>query len=121
MLIEVKDDCINDFRIEGTLSSTFLDQLKKEFGDSLRIIQEEDDLIDARDMDWYKDDLWTETPGDNLRFYRKLVGITQKDLADMLGMTKQHISDMERGKRSISKETAKELAYIFRVSPVRFL
>ena len=121
MLIEVKNDCINDFRIEDTLSSTFLDQLKKEFGDSLQIVKEDDDWIDARDMDWSKEDLEKETPGGNLRFYRKLVGMTQKDLADKLGMTKQHISDMERGKRSISKKTAKELAFIFRVSPVRFL
>ena len=47
--------------------------------------------------------------------------MTLEDLADKLWMTKQHISDMERGKRSISKKTAKELAFIFRVSPARFL
>ena len=48
-------------------------------------------------------------------------GATQKELAEKLGMNKQHISDMERDRRSISKKTAKELAGIFKVSPVRFI
>lgn len=62
-----------------------------------------------------------ETPGSNLRFYRNLAGLTQKELADKLGMTKQHISDMERDKRAISKKTAKNLGSIFKVSPARFI
>ena len=50
-----------------------------------------------------------------------LVGMTQKELADKLDMTKQHVSDMERDKRAISKTTAKELAKIFKVSVARFI
>ena len=121
MLVVVNQPHINDFRIEGTLSSTFLDNLRKEFGDSMKIVQDDEEWVDVRDLDWYREELAKETPGSNLRFYRKLAGMTQKELAEKLGMNKQHISDMERDRRSISKKTAKELAGIFKVSPVRFI
>ena len=62
-----------------------------------------------------------ETPGGNLRFYRKLVGMTQKELAEKLGIAKQHVSNMERNERAISKKTAKNLGSIFKVSPARFI
>ena len=123
MLVVVNQPLINDFKIEGTLSSTFLDNLKKEFGDSMKIIHQDEDerWVNVNDMDWYKEELAKETPGSNLRFYRKLVGMTQKDLADKLDISKQHVSDMERDKRAISKTTAKKLAKIFKVSVARFI
>ena len=123
MLVVVNQPLINDFRIEGTLSSTFLDNLRKEFGDSMKIIKQDDDegWVNVEDLDWFKEAVARETPGSNLRFYRKLVGMTQKKLAEKLGMNKQHISDMENGRRAISKKTAKELGKLFKVSPARFI
>ncbi len=123
MLVVVNQPLINDFRIEGTLSSTFLDNLRKEFGDSMKIIKQDDDegWVNVEDLDWFKEAVAKETPGSNLRFYRKLVGMTQKKLAEKLGMNKQHISDMENGRRAISKKTAKELGKLFKVSPARFI
>ena len=84
MLVVVNQPHINDFRIEGTLSSTFLDNLRKEFGDSMKIVQDDEEWVDVRDLDWYREELAKETPGSNLRFYRKLAGMTQKELADKL-------------------------------------
>ncbi len=123
MLVVVNQPLINDFRIEGMLSSSFLDNLRKEFGDSMKIIRQDEDegWVNADDLDWYKEEIAKETPGSNLRFYRNLADMTQKELADKLGMTKQHISDMEREKRAISKATAKKLGSLFKVSPVRFI
>ena len=123
MLVVVNQPLINDFRIEGMLSRSFLDNLRKEFGDSMKIIRQDEDegWVNADDLDWYKEEIAKETPGSNLRFYRKLADMTQKELADKLGMTKQHISDMERDKRAISKATAKKLGSLFKVSPVRFI
>ena len=123
MLVVVNQPHINNFRIEGTLSSTFLDNLRKEFGDSMTIVHQDEDeeWVDPFEQDFFKDFKSRETPGDNLRFYRKLVGMTQKELAGRIGSTTQHVSDMERGKRAISKKTAKELAKVFHVSPVRFI
>jgi DNA-binding XRE family transcriptional regulator len=37
-------------------------------------------------------------------------GITQRELADRVGIPQRHISEMERGKRPIGKEMAKRLA-----------
>lgn len=123
MLVVVNQPHINDFKIEGTLSSTFLDNLRKEFGDSMRIVKQDDDdeWVDVEDLNWFKEAIAKETPGGNLRFYRKLAGMTQKELAEKLGMTKQHISDMENNRRAISRNTAKELGKIFKISPVRFI
>ena len=123
MLVVVNQPLINDFRIEGTLSSTFLDNLRKEFDDDMRIVKQDEDegWVNVDDLDWFKEAVAKETPGSNLRFYRKLVGMTQKELAEKLGVTKQHISDMENGRRAISKKTAKELAKLFKVSPARFI
>ena len=44
-----------------------------------------------------------------------------QELAEKLNSTKQHVSDMERNKRSISKKNAKALSAIFHVSPDRFI
>lgn len=123
MLVVVNQPHINDFKIEGTLSSSFLDNLRKEFGDSMKIVKQDNDegWVNVDDLDWFKEAVERETPGSNLRFYRNLAGLTQKELADKLGMTKQHISDMERDKRAISKKTAKNLGSIFKVSPARFI
>ena len=123
MLVVVNQPLINDFKIEGTLSSTFLDNLRKEFGDSMKIVHqsEDEEWVDVTDLDWYKEELEKETPGSNLAFYRKLVKMTQKDLAEKLGVSKQAVSDMENGRRAISKATAKKLAEIFDVSVARFI
>ena len=56
-----------------------------------------------------------------MRFYRKLSGMTQPVLAEKLGMANQFVSDMENGRKPISKVTAKKLAKIFDVSVARFI
>ena len=47
--------------------------------------------------------------------------MTQAELGDKLGVSKQVISDMESGRRAISRKTAKELSRIFNVSASRFI
>ena len=54
-------------------------------------------------------------------FYRTLMKMTQTELGEKLGVSKQVISDMEHERRSISKAMAKELAKIFNVSVDRFI
>ena len=56
-----------------------------------------------------------------MRFYRKLAGMTQSVLAEKLCATKQFVYDMENGRKTISKATAKKLAKIFDVSVARFI
>ena len=71
---------------------------------------------------WYRDVKSKMTPGDNLRIYRENRGLTQAKLGEMLGdVPRQHISNMERGMRSISLKTARKLAVLFKVSPEKFI
>ena len=57
MLVVVNQPHINDFKIEGTLSCSFLDNLRKEFGDSMKIVKQDDDegWVNVDDLDWFKE------------------------------------------------------------------
>ena len=50
-----------------------------------------------------------------LRGARKRENLTQKQLAELLGISQTHISEMEHGKRPIGKEMAKRLAKVLKV------
>ena len=57
-----------------------------------------------------------------MRIYRENQQLTQTQLGKKLGnVPRQIISNMERGKRSISMATAKNLSVIFNVPVSRFL
>jgi ribosome-binding protein aMBF1 (putative translation factor) len=51
-----------------------------------------------------------ELPGACLVGAREKEGLTQVRLAELTGIPQRHISEMERGKRTIGKERAKKLA-----------
>lgn len=72
-------------------------------------------------MDWYKEEVAQDTPGRTLRFYRKLKGMTQPELAEMLGTTKQFISNLENDRKPISRLMAKKLSETFNVPAARFI
>ncbi len=52
-------------------------------------------------------------PAAVLRGSRNKEDMTQKELADHLGIRQSHLSEMENGKRPIGKNMAKKLAGIF--------
>jgi DNA-binding XRE family transcriptional regulator len=56
-----------------------------------------------------------------LRGARKREGLTQKQLAGLLGINQTHISEMEHGKRPIGKGMARRLAKVLRVDYRVFL
>ena len=60
-------------------------------------------------------------PGDALQGMRGMAGLTQKELAERIGVTKSNISEMERGKRPMGKEMAKRLAQALGTSYKVFL
>ena len=77
--------------------------------------------VDVESLDWFREFKANETPGGNLRFYRTRDNLTQIQLAQKLGTTRQDVSGMERGTRPISRDTAEELAAIFKTSPASFI
>ena len=61
------------------------------------------------------------TPSVALRGARKREGLTQRELADRIGIKQVHISQMENEKRPIGKEMAKRLANVLDVDYRVFL
>lgn len=109
-------------RMEGEISKEFISYLQEKYGEIEINEDEEDKLVEITRSDWYRNIRNQITPGENLRFYRHLHKLTQKELGEKLGnFTRQNISNMERGSRSISKAAAKKLAEIFNVSLEKFL
>ena len=56
-----------------------------------------------------------------LRGSRHKAEMTQNDLAEALGVSQHHISEMENGKRPIGKAMAKRLAEVFKCNYRKFL
>ncbi len=56
-----------------------------------------------------------------LRGSRHKAEMTQQELADELGISQHHISEMENGKRPIGKEMALRLARVFDTDYRKFL
>ena len=122
MLAVVKTPRIR-IEIKGKISKRLLDVLKEEYGSDVQITpDEEDEKLDVFETDWYKTTKEKLTPGKNMRIYRQNRGITQKELGELLGgVPRQHISNMERGIRAISKKVALNLSKIFNTSVDKFI
>ncbi|NGX60775.1 MAG: hypothetical protein K940chlam9_00243 [Chlamydiae bacterium] len=59
--------------------------------------------------------------GQILRGSRFKENVTQRELAEAIGVSQHHISEMENGKRPIGKEIAKRFAKFFKVDYRIFL
>jgi antitoxin component HigA of HigAB toxin-antitoxin module len=106
--------------IEGTVSKKLLRVLKEDFGDN--VIIDDDTWIIAEEASWYKTTKKNMTPNDYMRIYRETRGLTQAALGDLLGgLSRQKISDIENGRRPVSKEIAKKLSEIFKTSAEKFI
>jgi len=68
-----------------------------------------------------KKDIKKYSEGLILRGARHKAEVTQKDLAEALGISQHHISEMENGKRPIGKEMAKRFASFFKTDYRVFL
>lgn len=97
--------------------------LKEEYGNKVRFVEEKNDkLVKAVNTQWYKDIKAATTPGDYLKIYREQKGLTQTKLGEMAGgVPRQHISNMENGRRAISLKAARKFADILDVSFEIFL
>lgn len=122
MLAVVKTPHI-EINIKGEIPSKLLTVLEEEYGQDVEITEEDDEeLLNIFETDWYKNIKAQMIPGDNIRIYRENFGFTQAELGKRLGnIPRQHVSNMERGSRNISLKMAKKLAKIFNVSPEKFI
>jgi len=97
--------------------------LKEQYGTKVQLLPDTDDeRVDVFETEWYKRIKARTTPGDNLRIYRQNAGMTLQRVGRLLDvMPKQHVSNMEKGIRPISKKVALKLASIFKVSVEKFI
>jgi len=111
------------FEIKGEIPKNVIEYFQQKYGSSFEIIEEKkDELIDIFETDWFKRLNQSTTPGESIKIYRQNRGFTQEELGRKLGnFTRQHISDMENMRRSISKDVAKRLSKLFNVPVERFL
>ena len=100
-----------------------MDVLKEEYGPELSLVADDgDDLVDAFETQWYKGIKEKMTPGTYLRIYRENKGLTQLQLGEVLGgIPRQHISNMEHGRRSISLKMARKLSLLLSVPIEKFI
>jgi len=73
-------------------------------------IDDDEDLVPVESTDWYKKAKAKMTPAKALKIMRTNAGLTQKQLADKIGIAKQNYNSLERGSRPISMMMAKKLA-----------
>ncbi len=110
MLVHVKTPLI-ELEVKGDVYQPLMDLLKKDFGESLEIIEDDEEFIDIADTDWYKET--SVSPGDMVRIHRINIGLTQAQLGNKLGKkSKQYVSDIEKGRRQINIKLAKVLGEI---------
>ena len=109
--------------IRGDIHPRLLSVLKEVYGKNVEIINnDKDEPVDVFQTGWFKKMNEEMTPGKNMKAYREIHRLTQEDLGKKLGgVSKQNISHMERGTRSISKTKAKLLAELFNVPVERFI
>ncbi len=112
-----------EINIKGEIPDRLMSVLEEEYGEQIQLLEDNDEeAVNVFETDWYQEIKSKMTPGDNLRIYRENRGLTQAKLGEMLGnVPRQHISNMERGIRSISLKTARKLAALFKVSPEKFI
>ena len=79
---------------------------------------EEKELYDPEEV---SPELAWNSGGISIRGARGKEAMTQKQLSELTGIAQHHISEMETGKRTIGKETAKKLAKVLNIDHRVFL
>ena len=108
------------FKVIGNIDRETLDYLNNRFGQEN--VNLDDEIIDINESEWFKSMDKKKAPGDTVRIYRENMGLTQQQLAEKAGLRKaSYISDIERGRRLVSKNLVKKFSELFGVSPELFL
>ena len=110
------------FEVKGEIPEKLLQYLQDNFGNDIKIVDEDEEMINIFSSDWFKNTTNSLTSGEIVKIYRENLKLTQEQLGKQLGkFTRQNISDIELGRRSISKDVAKKLSVFFNISIERFI
>ncbi len=112
-----------EIKIKGEIPHKILSVLKEEYGEEVKFYEDTDEeKVNIFETEWYRETKDKISPGENLKIYREMHGLTQEKLGEALGgVPRQNISNMEQGMRKISLKTAQKLSQLFEVSVEKFL
>ncbi len=85
----------------------------------LVVLNTDEELVDVFETDQYKRFKKKSKPGDYVLAYRENLGLSQAELGKKLGVSRAYICDIEKHRRSVGKDMAKNLAKITG-APVEF-
>lgn len=113
-----------EIRFKGVLASTILRGPQESEKTAMRALKklgfkDVSDSVPWREV--YSEYSDEQLPGVCLAGSRYKEGLTQKQLAEMIGVPQSNISEMECGKRTIGKKMAKRLAKALKVGYKIFL
>ncbi|MEA4864812.1 MAG: helix-turn-helix transcriptional regulator [Sphaerochaeta sp.] len=97
-----------DIRMKGDIPQDIIVLLKKHYGSDL-FIEDDDQYMSVAEMPWFKEMDAEMSPGRTLRFHRRLANMTQKQLADTLGVAKQYICDLEMEEKQSARQKQSNL------------
>ena len=99
----------------------FLKVVQEYFKKPVEIIEDAEESVNAFKTDWYKKVKASAILGDVVSVHRYKASMTQKKLGELLGISTQNVSELERGKRPVSLAMARKLAKVFRVDTAVFI
>jgi DNA-binding XRE family transcriptional regulator len=113
-----------DSRFDGIIVSRILRGPKERENDLIKMarrigFEDVSELVPWKEA--FSDYSDEQLPGASLAGARHKDGLTQKQLADKLGIAQGYVSDMECGKRSIGKTMAKRLSKVLNINYKVFL
>jgi len=100
---------MGEFRITGDVPAFYIDLTRRLFPKTKEIADDDDELINIRDSEWFKEAEKKTTPGLSLRALRTLRNMKSGVLAKKIGVRPQQITDMEKGRTPIGKKMAMRL------------
>jgi len=112
MLALVKKPRI-ELSIHGEQVDELINWIRKKFEVSI-LSSGSNDSIPVEETDFWKE-MQSNRVGNLLAGARHKAGLTQKELADKLGVRQNMISDYERGRRRLSLQMAKRIAKILNI------
>ncbi len=107
-----------EIMLNGNGVSEIIDLLKTRFTVQIISAEEEsgDDLININETEWWKKNKHRVLSG-----ARQKAELTQKQLADAVGIRQSVLSEYENGKRKITRAMAEKFASALNTYPEKFL
>lgn len=106
-----------------TVPQRLMTAIQDEFApDQITIREGDNEVVDFRDADWYREVKANLTPGTAIRIYRENKGWSQAELTRRIGASSRtYVYALRAGRKGISVERAKRIAAVLEVPVWRII